>query len=217
MLTFVLAAVLISPAQVAVEIQPEIAVPALPAVIGRPARVTTATPMMLTMQVKDGKLVSERTTTVQKVVPVTETITTPDGNSVEVTKMTIQNVEEKQSISYPIEGTTFQTAGGKKLDTEAALKMLRSPRLVVVATVQIDEAVLGALREDTLIVMPAVSNTGRIRPGIRPLPAPVPPVKILPVPAPGAVAPLPAIQVKPLPAPAVGLPAEIKPVEKPKR
>jgi hypothetical protein len=208
MLTLVLTAVLSCPAQIAIEVQPGIAVPAIPPAIGMPVRPTGTAPTMMTMQVKDGKLVSEQTTTVQKAVPVTEKVPQADGTTVEVTKMVVQSVQEKQTISYPVEGTTFQTADGKKLDTEAALKKLKSPKLVVVATGKIDESLLGALKADTLVITPAATNTGIIRPGIRPLP----PVKIKP----GAVAPLP-IEVKPLPAPAVDLPLEIKPVEKPKR
>jgi hypothetical protein len=230
MLSFVLCTILCGPAQVAIEAPPAIAVPAIPPVIGgRPLRVRAASPLLLTMQVKDGKLVSEQTMTLRKAVPVTETITTPDGNTVQVTKQKIQEVAEKQTIRYPVEGTTFQTAGGKKLDAEAALKLLRSPKLVVVVTGTFDETLLGALKPDTLIVMPpATNNTGIIRPGVRPVPVPLPapapapvplpPVKILPVPAPGAIAPLPAIEeAKPLPAPAVVLPAEAKPVQKPKK
>lgn len=228
MLSFVLCAVLCGPAQVAIEAPPAIAVPAIPPAIGgRPVRVSAASPLLLTMQVKDGKLVSEQTLTTRKIVPVTETITTPDGNTVQVTKQKIQEVAEKQTIHYPVEGTTFQTAGGKKLETEAALKLLRSPKLVVVATTTLDETLLGALKPDTLIVMPAANNTGIIRPGVRPVPVPLPapapapvplpPVKILPVPAPGAIVPPVAIEIAPLPAPAVALPAEVKPVEKPKK
>jgi hypothetical protein len=168
---------------------------------------------MMTMQVKDGKLVSERTVTIQKAVPVTETVTTADGKTVTVTKTVMQNAEEKQTISYPVEGATFQTAGGKKIEAEAALKMLKSPKLVVVSMNRVDASLLEALKADTLVITPAASNTGIIRPGIRPLPAPLPPVRIKP----GAIAPLPAIEVKPLPAPAVDLPVEGKPVEKPKR
>ena len=213
MLTLVLTAVLSCPAQIAIEVQPGIAVPAIPPVIGRPVRPTGTSPTMMTMQVKDGKLVSERTATIQKAVPVSEKIAQADGTTVEVTKMVIKSVEEKQTISYPVEGTTFQTADGKKIDAEVALKKLKNPKLVVVAMGKVDESLLGALKADTLVVMPAATSTGIIRPGIRPLPAPLPPVKVKP----GAIAPLPPVEVKPLPAPAVDLPLEIKPVEKPKR
>src|SRR4051794_1655518 len=82
---------------------------------------TGSAPTMMVLQAKDKMLVRESTVKVREAVPVTETVKV-DGK--EVTRTMLRTVEKdvKVSSSYPIEGTTFQTAGGKKLEKEDALK-----------------------------------------------------------------------------------------------
>jgi hypothetical protein len=163
-------------------------------------------PSFLVVKVKDKNLVSETTRQVQKAVPVVEEVAQPDGTTVKVTKTVVQTVEEKQEITYPIDGTTFVTAGGKTVEAEAALKKLKNPTLVVVSNTgqPVDAAFLESIKSDTLVVIPPVKPIGGlIRPGIniRPLPAPAPAPGVVAPPViikPGAIAPVAPIKRAPV-------------------
>lgn len=128
-----------------------------------PALPSGPAPTLMVLQAKDKALVSGRTVTVTRTV-------IKDGKP-----MTVQE-EQKQESTYPLEGATFQTADGKKLGAEAALKKLARPTLVVVSGDgrPVDEGFLAALKPDTLVVTVTLSTVPRplIRPILRPAPAP---------------------------------------------
>ncbi|MGL4550634.1 MAG: hypothetical protein ACRC33_05565 [Gemmataceae bacterium] len=137
------------------------------------AEPTGLAPTMMVLQVKDKALVSERKVTVDKAVPhkVTKVV---EGKTVEETVTKVVKEEVKTtSASYPIEGATFQTAGGKKLDPAEALKKLATPTLVVVSADgrPVDEGFLAALKPGTLVVVvPSPSGITPVAPAmIRPI------------------------------------------------
>ena len=159
---------------------------------------TGTAPTMMVLQAKDKMLVRESTVKVGETVPVLEEVTV---GGKKVTRTVYRTVEKelKTSTAYPIEGTTFQTAGGKKLEKEEALKKLATPTLVVVSSdgKPVDEGFLAALKPGTLVVVTPMAATGVIMPpgGVRPLPAirpvigVVPPAAVPPAPVPPPAAP----------------------------
>jgi hypothetical protein len=160
---------------------------------------TGSAPTMMVLQAKDKMLVRESTLKQLERVPVTEKVTVA-GKEVERTVYKTIEKERKFSTTYPIDGTTFQTANGKKLEKEEALKKLATPTLVVVSSdgKPVDEGFLAALRPGTLVVVMPTMATGPVAPGVgvRPLPILRPAIKVVPAPAPVPPPAPPAVGVK---------------------
>jgi hypothetical protein len=144
---------------------------------------TGSAPTMMVLQAKDKMLVREATVKVTEAVPVTETVTVGGR---EVTRTVLRTVEKERKVttSYPIEGTTFQTAGGKKLEKEEGLKKLATPTLVVVSSdgKPVDEGFLATLRPGTLVVVPPMAAAGAVMPPGVAAPRPIlrPAIRIVP-------------------------------------
>jgi hypothetical protein len=153
---------------------------------------TGSAPTMMVLQAKDKTLVRESTVQVAEAVPVTEKVTVA-GKEVERTVYRTVLKEKKVTTAYPIDGAAFQTANGKKLEKEEALKKLATPTLVVVSSdgKPVDEGFLAALKPGTLVVTMPMPATGAIMPpvGVRPLPILRPAIKVVPAPPPAAVPP----------------------------
>ncbi|NBO92564.1 MAG: hypothetical protein EBV06_09700, partial [Planctomycetia bacterium] len=114
---------------------------------------TGISPTLVVVQAKGTNLVSEQMVTATKSVPVTEEMVV-DGKTVKRTTIKRITEQRKVSNSYSTDGATFQTAGGRKLEKEEALKKLTSPTLVVMSGdgQPVDEGFLAAFKPGTLVV-----------------------------------------------------------------
>lgn len=124
-------------------------------VAGQPiARVTGSAPAMVVLQAVDKELVSEVKVTEPRTVTVKEKIKKGvEEVEVDVVKTEMAIVSKK--IKYPLEGATFKTADGKVVEPADAVKRLKEPVLVVMASGGrgVDPAYLAVLKPNTLVVL----------------------------------------------------------------
>jgi hypothetical protein len=119
-----------------------------------PAAPTGPGPMLLNVQILDGKLVSKQEATV--LVPVTTTEKVNVNGRIQVRTVTAYRTEKRVSTrEWDLKKATFRDAGGKKIDLDTATRLLARPRPVAMSAdgKAIDPGWLKVLKKDTLVIV----------------------------------------------------------------
>jgi len=121
-----------------------------------------------------GQAVFQRVHTVMVPTQVTEKQMV-NGQEVQVARIVYRSQAVFQSVAYPLKGAGFQTAGGKKLAADDALKQMKKGKLVVIVEggQPIDPAYAKLLNPEALVFQPTLGPAGQVRPG--PIPKQLPP------------------------------------------
>jgi hypothetical protein len=117
-----------------------------------PARGTA--PLLLNVQVKDGKLTCKREVTV--IVPVTVPMKVLVNGREQTVYRTVQKTEIRTfEMNWDLKKATAQEAGGKKIDGKTLTKLLARPRPVVMSAngSAIDPGWLKLFAKDTLVIV----------------------------------------------------------------
>jgi len=134
----------------------------------KPATPRGPAPMLVTVQIKDGKLVSNREVIVTVPVLVKQKVIV-NGQAEERTVTQYQTMKRLETIQWDLKKATMSEAGGKKVDLKTAKKLLAKPRPVVVSAdgKAVDAGWLKLFAKDTLVIVPELPSG----PGKIPLPA----------------------------------------------
>jgi hypothetical protein len=139
-----------------------------------------APPQFAYVEAKDGKI----TRTVPVITPrVTykEVIKEVGGKKLVEKVAVTENVTTMTKVVLATDKATFSTAGGKKLEKDAALKALATPQMALLSTdgKPVDAAYVKTVNSSTIIiVLPASAAVPAPLPGTGTTPAPLPPPKI---------------------------------------
>jgi hypothetical protein len=134
-----------------------------------------AAPQFAYVKASGGRL----TRTVQVMVPrvVLRTVVKEVGGKKITEKVkAVEYIGVMETAVVMVDGTTFSTAGGKKLEKEAALKALAKPQVVLLSFdgKPVDKAYLKAMKSDTIVVVVPPPKVN-IAPGTDVVPIPLPP------------------------------------------
>ncbi len=152
-------------------------------------------PQMAFVKVAGGKIVRSVTVTVP--VAVEREVEVIVGGKTEKRKVVETRLETAtKEMAVPTDKATFSTAGGKKLDLDAAKKAIGDGAVVLMSAngEAVDAAYMKAFKADTVVmVVPGGGGVGG--PGVMPLPVPLPPRGIpRPIPIIRPLPPRPAVE-----------------------
>ncbi|MBY0228355.1 MAG: hypothetical protein K2W96_03650 [Gemmataceae bacterium] len=105
------------------------------------------------VKIKAGGKIVRLVTTVEEVMKIVEVEKEVDGKKVIEKVAFLEKVPVTRMVEQALEIASVRTAGGKKLDADAAKKALDKDQVVLLASGPVDAAFLKALKDDTLVIV----------------------------------------------------------------